>query len=103
MTQFVKGCIAAGCDYLHNIRGVGINKAFAHFKSGQLFTELKKKGSDEKYEKMFENTMAVFEHQTVFNPLLTAHQPLNDWTTKADNELLNLCGLYPYYILKLRI
>lgn len=43
MTQFVHGCIAAGCDYLPNVRGVGINKAFSFVKSGQLFMELKKR------------------------------------------------------------
>ncbi|CAB3990643.1 Exonuclease 1 [Paramuricea clavata] len=43
MPQFVQGCIAAGCDYLKNICGVGINKAFTFVKSGQLFLELKKR------------------------------------------------------------
>ena len=44
MAQFVQACIAAGCDYLKNVCGVGINKAFAFVRSGQILHELKKKG-----------------------------------------------------------
>ena len=43
MIQFVEGCIAAGCDYLRNVAGVGINRAFMFVKAGTLFEELKKK------------------------------------------------------------
>ena len=43
MGQFVEGCIAAGCDYLRNVPGVGINRAFMFVKAGTLFEELKKK------------------------------------------------------------
>ena len=28
MTQFEKMCIAAGCDFLRNVKGVGIQRAF---------------------------------------------------------------------------
>ena len=40
MGQFVYGCIAAGCDYLKNVRGIGIHKAFDFVKSGTLFKQL---------------------------------------------------------------
>lgn len=96
MTQFIHSCIAAGCDYLDNVRGVGINKAFTYVKSGQLFTELRKKGANVHYEGQFKKALAVFEHQTIFNPTLNVNQPLNDWKEKPDDELQNYCGKYPY-------
>lgn len=95
MTQFVHGCIAAGCDYLPNVRGVGINKAFSFVKSGQLFMELKKKVSDDDYADLFAKAFAVFKHQTIFNPALSVHQPLNAWNEKPPDELQSYCGEYP--------
>ena len=95
MKQFVQGCIAAGCDYLPNVQGIGINRAFTHVKSGQLFAELKKKGSDHHYEVLFEKAFKVFKHQTIFNPALSLHQPLNAWIEKPSNDLQSYCGEYP--------
>ena len=98
MPQFVQGCIAAGCDYLKNIRGVGINKAFTFVKSGQLFHELKKKGAPDLYERWFANVVAVFMHQTVFDPTKLEVQPLAKWDKEPDNQLQSYCGAYPFYI-----
>ena len=68
MAQFVEGCVAAGCDYLKNIRGVGINKAFTFVKAGNIFDELGKRGASSHYEILFKKAVAVFMHQTVFDP-----------------------------------
>ena len=95
MTQFINGCIAAGCDYLTNVRGVGINKAFTYVRSDQLFVELKKKGADDHYVDLFGKAFAVFQHQTIFNPALAVHQPLNAWNKKPSDELQTYCGEYP--------
>ncbi|CAB4037499.1 exonuclease 1-like [Paramuricea clavata] len=95
-TEFVHGCIAAGCDYLSNVRGVGIHRAFSFVKSGKLFEELKKKHSPANYEDLFQMALAVFQHQSVFNPTLLTVQPLNPWTEDPGDEVKHFCGLYPF-------
>ena len=96
MNQFVQGCIAAGCDYLPNVRGIGFNRACTYVKSEQLFVELKKKGADDNYEILFEKAYKVFKHQTIFSPALSVHEPLNAWDEKPSNHLQSYCGEYPY-------
>ena len=95
-TEFVHGCIAAGCDYLSNVRGVGIHRAFSFVKSGKLFEELKKKHSPANYDDLFQMALAVFQHQSVFNPTLLTVQPLNPWTEDPGDEVKHFCGLYPF-------
>ena len=80
-SQFLHACITAGCDYLQNVRGVGISRAFQFVKSGFLFEELKRKGAAGDYESMFEMALCVFKHQS-------------DWTEDPDTELQNYCGQY---------
>ena len=96
MAQFVDGCVAAGCDYLKNICGVGINKAFSFVKAGTLFDELRKKGASNDYESLFNKAVSVFMHQTVFNPTKLLMQPLRAWSEDPDKELQDYCGAYPY-------
>ena len=86
MTQFIHGCVAAGCDYLKNGRGVGVNKAFMFVKAGTLFQELKKKGASDDYERMFKK--AVPTKQQV--------QPLQAWSEDPSEELQDDCGPYPF-------
>ena len=38
--QFLNVCIAAGCGYLKNVWGVGVNKAFALVRGTKMFEEL---------------------------------------------------------------
>ncbi|CAB4027058.1 Exonuclease 1, partial [Paramuricea clavata] len=95
-TEFVHGSIAAGCDYLSNVRGVGIHRAFSFVKSGKLFEELKKKHSPANYEDLFQMALAVFQHQSVFNSTLLTVQPLNPWTEDPGDEVKYFCGLYPF-------
>ena len=96
MAQFVQACIAAGCDYLKNVRGVGINKAFAFVRSGQLLHELKKKGCPDLYPVWFASAEAVFLHQTIFDPTKLEVQPLAKWDEEPDKELQHYCGAYPF-------
>jgi 5'-3' exonuclease len=71
-TEFVHGCIAAGCDYLSNVRGVGIHKAFSFVKSGKLFEELKKNTHLLIVKiSLIKMALAVFQHQSVFNATKT--------------------------------
>ena len=102
MGQFVEGCIAAGCDYLRNVHAVEINRAFMFVKAGTLFEELKKKNQYQRnYEVLFKKAVAVFMHQTVFNPTKLQVQPLTQWDENPDRELQDYCGTYPYYFINL--
>ena len=93
-SQFLHACsITAGCDYLQNVHGVGISRAFQFVKSGFLFEELKRKGAAGNYESMFKMALCVFKHQSVFNLNTLLVQSLEDWT--EDTELQNYCGQYP--------
>lgn len=92
VAQFLKGCIAAGCDYLKNVRGVGIHTAFKFIKSGHLFDDLKKKGSSLSYESSFKMALKVFMHQTIFDPSKLQVGPLQEWTEEPENELQTYCG-----------
>ena len=38
--QFLNVCVAAGCGYLKNVWGVGVNKAFALVRGTKMFEEL---------------------------------------------------------------
>ena len=96
MTQFIHGCVAARYDYLKNVRGVGVNKAFMFVKAGTLFQELKKKDASDDYERMFKKAVSVFTHQTVFNPTKQQVQPLQEWGEDPSEELQDDCGTYPF-------
>lgn len=67
MIEFRKVCIASGCDYLKNVRGIGIERAFKMVAAGKLKELLGKGGAPEDYWESFFKAEAVFQHQTVFN------------------------------------
>ena len=62
-------CIAAGCDYLANVKGVGIHIAyrFVSQPNGDLLERLLKVGGSEECKNYFRKVEKVFKHQTVFN------------------------------------
>jgi flap endonuclease-1 len=97
MEQFVNSCIIAGCDYLKNVRGIGIHKAFdLQTKHGEaIFTVLAQKGAAKDYEKKFIMAKAVFCHQTVIDPVEVKTVPLKDWPTPPSRQLQHYCGEYP--------
>ena len=59
--------IAASCDYLENVKGIGIHKAYALIRGNHMFENLAKKGAPKDYEEHFGKALAVFNHQTVFS------------------------------------
>jgi 5'-3' exonuclease len=66
--QFQNMCIVAGCDYLHNVRGIGIRGAYNIISSSDdIFSTLENKGAPSNYKDHFDETKAVFSHQTVFD------------------------------------
>ena len=94
-SQFQQMCIAAGCDYLKNWRGVGIHRACDMAGDGDVLDALKSKGADDEYCKKFKIALAVFKHQTVFNLASCSTRPLEKWESDPSMEIQNLCGLYP--------
>ena len=60
-------CIAAGCDYLKSIKGIGIKRAFQIVISEHNLMELLSlRGASDEYKERFYKVEAVFKHQTVF-------------------------------------
>ena len=107
MTQdtFARMCIAAGCDHLRNIRGIGIKRAKDIVsKSGfeERLASLANAPPD--YMKNFVQVEMVFKHQTVFNVVENCLKPLNPWPSEAPScEVLEACGLYPFNKLIIKI
>ena len=96
--QFQKLCVAAGCDYVQNVKGIGIHRAYALVCGNHLLEELAKKGAPDDYEEHFTNALAVFNHQTVFSIIDSMKcVPLNEWNKPVTNncKLQHFCGMYP--------
>lgn len=91
--QFQEMCIAAGCDYLKNIRGVGIARAFQLAATGgNILEALVQRGADDTYQTNVHKAMAVFHHQTVFDVNSCSTVPLEKWDTDPSMDVQYLCG-----------
>lgn len=78
--QIQNMCIMAGCDYLANVPGVGIHRAYNIICSSKNpFRTLEHKGGPKDYEEHFHETRAVFLHQTVFDVSTLEAVPLQEW------------------------
>lgn len=94
--QFQQMCIAAGCDYLKNVKGVGIVKAFQFVRSKfDLLDLLSQRGASKEYKEDFCKAEAVFRHQTVFDLEKCSAVPLEKWETDPSMDVQNFCGKYP--------
>jgi exonuclease-1 len=103
MEQFLHSCIAAGCDYLKNVRGIGIHKAFQLYMQEppiDVFAELSKRGAPHDYKDKFLMTKSVFLHQTVFDPIGLKTRQIHEWLTPPSQELQHYCGVYPFMLTK---
>ena len=68
MEQFRRMCIIAGCDYLRNVKGIGIKRAFQLVISEHDLMELLSlRGASDEYKENFYRVEQVFKHQTVFD------------------------------------
>ena len=95
--QFQQMCIAAGCDYHRNVKGVGIHKAFQMVASeGAILELLAKRGASNEYKECFYKAEAVFQHQTVFDLVTCSTVPLEKCETKQTSDVQFLCGKYPF-------
>ena len=99
MSCFQQMCIAAGCDYLKNLKGIaGINRAFQMAsENGNMLNALTSKGADENYCENFKNAVTVFRHQTVFDMVTCSTVPLEIWDNNPSSDLQYICGMYPCY------
>lgn len=73
-------CIAAGCDHLKNIRGIGIKRAKEMVTQGEFLDKLTGlANSPTNYVNVVENCLA----------------PLHPWTDTPSNDDIKACGQYP--------
>ena len=101
--QFQQMCVTVGCDYLKNIFGIGISRAYSLVSSGSnLLEALAERGATKEYQEGFYKAEAVFQHQTVFDISCCTTVPLKMWETDPPIGIQFLCGKYPFfhYILK---
>ena len=92
-------CIAAGCDHLKNIRGIGIKRAKEIVTQDEFldkFSDLA--NSPAHYVTNFRRTELVFRHQTVFNVVENCLAPLHPWTDAPSNDDIKACGQYPLHL-----
>lgn len=97
--RFVDMCIAAGCDYLTSIRGVGINKAKRIVCENKVYLNVLQslKFAPADYSKCFEQVRVVFHQQTIIDPSTCETAPLNNGGV-LQNELQSICGKYPLVV-----
>ena len=98
-TKFLEMCIVAGCDYLPNIRGIGINKArkLVVEEADLMKALLNLKNVPEGYKNRFLEAKSVFLHQTVIDTKTKETVPLSEWRdTPVATTQQNMCGKYPF-------
>lgn len=98
--SFLCMCIASGCDYLPNVKGVGVSTAKKVIKENQNFLQFfaNLPHAPQDYCEQFVSTRAIFKHQTIFDPDKLTTAPLTGWN-KENSELCeklkDYCGRYP--------
>ena len=100
--QFISMCVIAGCDYLKNIKSIGIHKAKQFVKKENFLDELKKhKHAPANYKESFLRARNVFRHQLVYDIATKRVQPLHQWEECEDKQGSDVCGQYPFIFLPL--
>jgi 5'-3' exonuclease len=96
--QFQMMCIAAGCDYLKNVYGFGIRKAYKSIKEhGSDFLQfMSNKIAPVEYMDTFNTVFAVYNHQTVFDIDTCETVQLKECSRELSVEIQHLCGKYPF-------
>ena len=94
--KFIAMCVAAGCDYLKNIKTIGINKAKQLVQKENFLDELQKhKYAPENYRESFAQARSVFLHQHVYNIKTKKVQPFHEWEGNEGLKEKQACGQYP--------
>ena len=76
-------CIASGCDYVDNIKNVGVSTAYQLVKKNSLNDLQNMANAPTNYMEEFKKAKAIFSHQTVFDPSISKTVALSNW---KDNE-----------------
>lgn len=93
---FLRMCIAAGCDHLKNMRGIGIKRAKEIVTQDEFLDKLTGLANcPVNYATDFRRAELVFRHQTVFNVVEDCLAPLHSWTDAPANDDIKACGQYP--------
>ena len=97
---FLNICITTGCDYLPNVKGVGINKAKKLVKENDDFLHhlIQIPGAPEGYENQFVSARAVFQHQTIINP-----DNLTEQSIRTINQIIHNAVLLFMYQFSLNV
>ena len=87
--QFISMCVAPGCDYLKNIKTIGIHKAKRLVKKENFLDELQKhKFAAANYLQ----AKSVFLHQLVYHIEAQRVQPLREWEEGEEMHQNQICG-----------
>ena len=93
--QFISMCVAAGCDYLKNIKTIGIHKAKQLVKNDNFLEELQKhKYAPANYKESFLQARSVFQHQLVYHIKEKQVRPLTEWNESDERQENQVCGQY---------
>ena len=99
--QFVSMCVAAGCDYLKNIKTIGIHKANQLVRNVNFLEDLQNhKYAPANYKESFLKARAVFRHQLVYNIEEKRVQPLTEWNESDNLQEKQACGQYLFRTLQ---
>ena len=98
--QFLQLCIASGCDYITNIRNVGINTAYKLVKNNSFPNTLQgMPNAPTGYIEEFKKARAIFLHQTVMDLNIYKTVPISNWEGNVDADQKALLFIYFIYLL----
>lgn len=96
-SQFLYMCIVAGCDFLPNIKGIGIHQASQAVTRRDFFHELgSHRYAPSNYCKGFKQACAVFKHQVIYDLQSKRVRSLTAWESREDEAQFSMAsGEYP--------
>ena len=96
-SQFLYMCIVAGCDFLPNIKGIGIRRASQLVTKNDFLNKLSShRYAPPDYSEGFKQACAVFKHQTIYDVDCKIVRPLAAWESGEDETQFSMaCGEYP--------
>ena len=96
--KFLNWCILSGCDYLPNLKGIGIKKAKQIIDSKDDFLSVVEvlDIAPPDYRQKFNEAKIIFLHQTVIDPVSKKSVALLEWEDTVEKENhQSRCGKYP--------
>lgn len=98
-SQFLSMCIVAGCDFLPNIKGIGIHRASQLVTRNDFLDELSRnRYAPPDYCTRFKQACAVFKHQAIYDLDCKEVRALTAWEAGEDKAQFSMaCGKYPLF------